>query len=142
MIFGGEVCQLVAVGGGAVPPEQVGQKKRRENYEKPFSAEEFNITGTEKQVKYARDISQRVFDYADKNIARYEKLASESKREPTKRTYLNMANEVKTFKRELTQQYRSLAKTGREMKASDIIERQRSLDGDYIFRQWQASRRK
>lgn len=119
-----------------------GAKKRRENYEKPFSVDEFKYSGTEKQIKYAQDVIRQPLDYADANINRYETLASQSKREPTKKSYLEMANEFRAFKRDTTQQLRGMAKTGQTVQASNVIDHKRSWDGDYMFNQWKRNKKR
>ena len=118
------------------------KKKRRESYEKPFSVEEFKYSGTEKQIKYAQDVIRQPLDYADANIKRYETLASQSKKEPTKKTYLEMANEFRAFKRDTTQQLRGMAKTGQTVPAKNIIDHKSSWDGNYMFNRWKQNQKK
>lgn len=117
-------------------------EKRRESYEKPFSVDEFKYSGTEKQIKYAQDVIRQPLDYADANINRYETLASQSKREQTKKSYLEMADEFRAFKRDTTQQLRGMAKTGQTVQASNVIDHKRSWDGDYMFNQWKRNKKR
>lgn len=86
---------------------------------RPFSAAELNITGTEKQVSYARDIVQGAFDIMDSNIKRQKDLAKSAKTDSAKKTYREGVKDWKAFKDEMTETYRKNASI--PLPASGII---------------------
>lgn len=98
---------------------------------------QMNIQGTEKQVKYAKDILERPFQYVKMNVNRYEDLAKKATRENTKKDYQNMANEMREFGSFLsTQQYKPMAESKAQLKASNIIQNQSRYDGNALYNQW------
>ena len=120
-----------------------GAKGRREEYSlstKPFSASELNITGTEKQISYARDIVQGAFDTMDSNIKRNQDLAKTAKSDGTRKFYESEASTWKEFKSDMTTQYRQNAKT--TLKASGIIESRYNFDAVKNFNQWKRMKKK
>lgn len=98
---------------------------------------QMNILGTEKQVKYAKDILERPFQYVKMNVDRYEDLAKKATREAAKKDYQNMANEMKEFGSYWsTQQYKPLVDSKAQLSASNIIQDQSRFDGHTLFNQW------
>lgn len=104
---------------------------------------EMNITGSAKQIAYAQDIMKRPFDWIENNISfensKIEKTTSKS----AKDTYRERISDYKDFGKYLSdKQYKPMAKSGKEIKASSIIDRQRNYDGDKLFSMWERNVKK
>ena len=104
---------------------------------------DMNITGSAKQIAYAQDIMKRPFDWIERNISfensKIEKAASKS----AKDTYRERISDYKDFGKYLSKnQYEPMAKSGKEIKASSIIDRQRNYDGDKLFSVWERTVKK
>lgn len=104
---------------------------------------DMNITGSAKQIAYAQDIMKRPFDWIERNISfensKIEKAASKS----AKDTYRERISDYKDFGKYLSDnQYKPMAKSGKEIKASSIIDRQRNYDGDKLFSMWERNVKK
>lgn len=102
-----------------------------------------NITGSAKQIAYAQDIMKRPFDWIENNISfensKIEKTTSKS----AKDTYKERISDYKDFGKYLSDnQYKPMAKSGKEIKASSIIDRQRNYDGDKLFSMWERNVKK
>ena len=104
---------------------------------------EMNITGSAKQIAYAQDIMKRPFDWIESKISfensKNEKTTSKS----AKDTYRERISDYKDFGKYLSDnQYKPMAKSGKEIKASSIIDRQRNYDGDKLFSMWERNVKK
>lgn len=104
---------------------------------------DMNITGSAKQIAYAQDIMKRPFDWIENNISfensKIEKTTSKS----AKDTYRERISDYKDFGKYLSDnQYKPMAKSGKEIKASSIIDRQGNYDGDKLFSMWERNVKK
>ena len=103
-----------------------------------FSATELNITGTEKQIAYARDIVQGAFRIMDMNIKWNLDHAKAEKDKWRKKPYKDYASDWKEYKAEMTDVFRKNAK--KEIKAADIIDTKYNFQ-DGVIRSWEQWRR-
>lgn len=104
---------------------------------------EMNITGSAKQIAYAQDIMKRPFDWIESNISfensKIEKTTSKS----AKDTYRERISDYKDFGKYLSDnQYKPMAKSGKEIKASFIIDHQGRYDGYDLFNLWERTVKK
>lgn len=104
---------------------------------------EMNITGSAKQIAYAQDIMKRPFDWIESNISfensKIEKTTSKS----AKDTYKERISDYKDFGKYLSDnQYKPMAKSGKEIKASFIIDHQGRYDGYDLFNLWERTVKK
>lgn len=122
--------------GGGRASGRAGGSSVRAGGGKPFSATELRITGTEKQISYARDIVQGAFNTMDANIKRQKELAKSAKTDGTKKLYKQNAKDWTDFKVEMTANYRKNAST--PMPASQIISMKRSFQEGILqsFESW------
>lgn len=104
---------------------------------------DMNITGSAKQIAYAQDIMKRPFDWIESNIALENSRIEKTSSKITKDTYRERINDYKDFGKYLSDnQYKPMAKSGKEIKASSIIDRQRNYDGDKLFSMWERNVKK
>lgn len=104
---------------------------------------EMNITGSAKQIAYAQDIMKRPFDWIESNISfensKIEKTTSKS----AKDTYRERISDYKDFGKYLSDnQYKPMAKSGKEIKASFVIDHQGRYDGYDLFNLWERTVKK
>lgn len=104
---------------------------------------DMNITGSAKQIAYAQDIMKRPFDWIESNISfensKIEKTTSKS----AKDTYRERISDYKDFGKYLSDnQYKPMAKSGKEIKASFIIDHQGRYDGYDLFNLWERTVKK
>lgn len=102
-----------------------------------------NITGSAKQIAYAQDIMKRPFDWIESNIAFENSKIEKTSSKIAKDTYRERISDYKDFGKYLSDnQYKPMAKSGKEIKASSIIDRQRNYDGDKLFSMWERNVKK
>lgn len=104
---------------------------------------DMNITGSAKQIAYAQDIMKRPFDWIESNISfensKIEKTTSKS----AKDTYRERISDYKDFGKYLSDnQYKPMAKSGKEIKASFVIDHQGRYDGNDLFSLWERTAKK
>lgn len=104
---------------------------------------DMNITGSAKQIAYAQDIMKRPFDWIENNISfensKIEKTTSKS----AKDTYRERISNYKDFGKYLSDnQYKPMAKSGKEIKASFVIDHQGRYDGNDLFNLWERTVKK
>lgn len=104
---------------------------------------ELNITGSAKQISYAQDILKRPFDWIERNIALENSRIKKASSEGEKRTYRERISDYKDFGKYLSEnQYKPMAKSGKEIKASFIIDAQGRYDGYDLFHLWERTKKK
>lgn len=104
--------------------------------------DDFNVSGTAKQISYARDIMKRPFDWIQSNLARQNENISNAKSASTKRTYEGFAKEYKDFGTYITNSmYKPMRDSKKEIKASDIISTQYRFDGQKLFSVWKSQKK-
>lgn len=104
---------------------------------------EMNITGSAKQIAYAQDIMKRPFDWIESNISFENSKIEKTSSKIAKDTYRERISDYKDFGKYLSDnQYKPMAKSGKEIKASSIIDRQGNYDGDKLFSMWERNVKK
>lgn len=104
---------------------------------------ELNITGSAKQISYAQDIMKRPFDWIERNISFEKSKIEKTSSKIAKDTYRERISDYKDFGKYLSDnQYKPMANSGREIKASFIIDRQGNYDGDKLFSMWERNVKK
>ena len=104
---------------------------------------DMNITGSAKQIAYAQDIMKRPFDWIESNIAFENSKIEKTSSKIAKDTYRERISDYKDFGKYLSDnQYKPMAKSGKEIKASSIIDRQGNYDGDKLFSMWERNVKK
>ena len=104
---------------------------------------ELNITGSAKQISYAQDILKRPFDWIERNIALENSRIKKASSEGEKDTYRERISDYKDFGKYLSEnQYKPMAKSGKEIKASFIIDAQGRYDGYDLFNLWERTKKK
>lgn len=104
---------------------------------------ELNITGSAKQISYAQDILKRPFDWIERNIALENSRIEKSSSKIAKDTYRERISDYKDFGKYLSEnQYKPMAKSGKEIKASFIIDAQGRYDGYDLFNLWERTIKK
>lgn len=107
------------------------------------SVAEMNITGSAKQIAYAQDIMKRPFDWIENNISFENSKIEKTSSKIAKDTYRERISDYKDFGKYLSDnQYKPMAKSGKEIKASSIIDRQGNYDGDKLFSMWERNVKK
>lgn len=102
-----------------------------------------NITGSAKQIAYAQDIMKRPFDWIEGNISFEKSKIEKTSSKIAKDTYRERISDYKDFGKYLSDnQYKPMAKSGKEIKASSIIDRQGNYDGDKLFSMWERNVKK
>ena len=115
--------------------------------------DKFEITGTEKQVAYARDIIKRPFEFIESSIENRKKEMErrinvakkvDSKRIPIIRKEENQnIKDLKDFGKDLTKtQYKPMLESKKALKASDVINRQGNFDGQKLYDVWKRTAKK
>lgn len=104
---------------------------------------DMNITGSAKQIAYAQDIMKRPFDWIENNISFENSKIEKTSSKIAKDTYRERISDYKDFGKYLSDnQYKPMAKSGKEIKASSIIDRQGNYDGDKLFSMWERNVKK
>ena len=104
---------------------------------------DMNITGSAKQIAYAQDIMKRPFDWIENNISFENSKIEKTSSKIAKDTYRERISNYKDFGKYLSDnQYKPMAKSGKEIKASSIIDRQGNYDGDKLFSMWERNVKK
>lgn len=104
---------------------------------------DMNITGSAKQIAYAQDIMKRPFDWIERNIALENSRIEKTSSKIAKDTYRERISDYKDFGKYLSDnQYKPMAKSGKEIKASFIIDYQGRYDGYDLFNLWERTVKK
>ena len=102
-----------------------------------------NITGSAKQISYAQDIMKRPFDWIERNIALENSRIEKARTTSEKNTYRERIDDYKAFGKYLSEsQYEPMAKSGKEVKASFVINSQSHYEGDKLFYLWERNVKK
>ena len=104
---------------------------------------DMNITGSAKQIAYAQDIMKRPFDWIESNISFENSKIEKTTSKFAKDTYRERIIDYKDFGKYLSDnQYKPMAKSGKEIKASFVIDHQGRYDGNDLFNLWERTVKK